>query len=468
MAFNSIEYAIFFALVFAIYWLLSHRGQNLFLLAASYFFYGSWDWRFLSLMLGSSAVAWWIALALDRTNEEAARKRLVTISVVANLGLLAIFKYFGFFGDSLRLLLASFGIEAGWPLIEIVLPVGISFFTFQALGYTIDVYRREIPAARRFSDFALFIAFFPQLVAGPIERAHNLLPLVLSPRTFSLYEFGRGGFLILVGLFKKVVIADGLAPSVDAIFRDGAHASGGDVWLGSVCFAFQIYCDFSGYTDIARGSSKMLGIDLIENFRSPYLSKDPQEFWRRWHISLSSWLRDYLYISLGGNRGGRFATYRNLMWTMVLGGLWHGAAWNYVFWGTYQGLLLVGHRALCSWHRPATARWLVPVKIAGFFVLTCYGWMLFRARSLAQCVDFTVAQLTDPFTITLGLERPPLATILALPILVLIDGLQYAKVDSCFYRSWGPARRGLLYAAIAWLLVMGLSNAPSEFVYFQF
>ena len=468
MAFNSLEYAVFFLVVFAVYWRLPHRAQNLFLLAASWFFYACWDWRFLSLMLASTTVAYWIGLQLEATSEPVVRKRLVTISVVVNLGILAFFKYFGFFSESLQILLTSMGASTGWLLPNIVLPIGISFYTFQALGYTIDIYRREVEPSRHFLDFALFKSFFPQLIAGPIERAHNLLPRILSPRVFSYADLGRGSFLILVGLFKKVVVADGLAPSVDGIFRAGANASGGDVWLGSLLFALQIYGDFSGYTDIARGSSKLLGIDLMQNFRSPYFSSSPQEFWTRWHISLSSWLRDYLYISLGGNRGGQLATYRNLMLTMVLGGLWHGAAWNYVLWGAYQGLLLVLHRALSSWRRASAAPFLTPIKILGFFVLTCYGWVLFRARSLAQCVDFTLAQLSAPLTFHIGFDRPPLPTLAALPVLIVMDWLQYTNGDIFFYRSWSPPKRGLLYALITWLLVMGLSNAPSEFVYFQF
>lgn len=336
MLFTQLTFWVFFAIVAALYVLLPHKAQNRMLLVASYVFYGAWDWRFLSLILLSTGVDYVVGLKIGAEDHQARRKRLLAISLAVNLGMLGVFKYFGFFVSSFEALLAQFGYETDPFVLSIVLPVGISFYTFQTLSYTIDIYRRELEPSRDFLDFALFVAFFPQLVAGPIERARNLLPNIAAPRMLSWDALGRGAVLCLLGLIKKVVIADAIAPSVDAVYAS-PDPTRADVILATWLFAIQIYCDFSGYTDIARGVAKMLGFRLMRNFAQPYFAVDPQEFWRRWHISLSTWLRDYLYISLGGNRGGAWTTYRNLMATMALGGLWHGAAWNFVLWGIYQG-----------------------------------------------------------------------------------------------------------------------------------
>ncbi|MDH5528867.1 MAG: MBOAT family protein, partial [Paracoccaceae bacterium] len=321
MLFSELTFWAFFAIVMAAYLVLPHKAQNRMLLVASYVFYAAWDWRFLSLILLSTFVDYLVGLALAGTEDERRRKRLLWLSLGINLGMLAVFKYLGFFIDSFQAMLAGIGYEADPLILSIVLPVGISFYTFQTLSYTIDVYRRELKPTRDFLDFALFVAFFPQLVAGPIERAKNLLPNIEMPRVMSWENISRGAVLCLLGLIKKIVIADGLAPSVDAIYSS-PDPSRLDILLATWFFAIQIYCDFSGYTDIARGVAKMLGFGLMRNFAQPYFAANPQEFWRRWHISLSTWLRDYLYISLGGNRGGRWSTYRNLMATMTLGGLW--------------------------------------------------------------------------------------------------------------------------------------------------
>ena len=317
------------------------RLQNGILLIASYVFYGFWDWRFLALLFVSTVVDYNLALLIEKSESPGERKALLAASICVNLGILGFFKYFGFFAESFASLLNSFGFQSSTPFFNIVLPVGISFYTFQTMSYTIDVYRRKLPATRNFFDFALFVSFFPQLVAGPIERATKLLPQVLQPRKFSQSNFVEGFYLIILGLFKKVVIADNMAPIVNYIFsRDVSTLSGAEVLVGVYAFAFQIYGDFAGYTDIARGVAKWLGFDLMLNFRMPYFATSPSDFWQRWHISLSSWLRDYLYIPLGGNRQGTLLTYRNLMLTMVLGGLWHGAAWTFVAWGFFHGLIL--------------------------------------------------------------------------------------------------------------------------------
>jgi alginate O-acetyltransferase complex protein AlgI len=344
MLFNSFVFVLFLAIVLPVYYALSHRWQNRFLLVASYVFYGYWDWRFLGLLAISTVLDFALALLIAGTDSPRRKKRRVALSVVVNLGILGFFKYFDFFVDSAAVLLESAGLQANLPMLRVVLPVGISFYTFQSMAYTIDVYRGIQPPTRNLLDFALYVAYFPQLVAGPIERASRLLPQIQSPRRVGQAQWERGAQLILWGYVKKVAIADGLAPYADAVFRDPSSFSGLSLWLGVYCFAVQIYCDFSGYTDIARGVSQLLGIELMENFRQPYLSRNITEFWRRWHISLSTWLRDYLYVPLGGNRRGPAMQYRNLMITMLLGGLWHGAAWTFVVWGGLHGLFLATHK----------------------------------------------------------------------------------------------------------------------------
>ncbi|MBT8405679.1 MAG: MBOAT family protein, partial [Gemmatimonadetes bacterium] len=319
MLFNSYLFWAFFAVVLLLYRGLKHRGQNRMLLVASYVFYGSWDWRFLSLIVFSTLVDYWVGLALaDPSATDRRRRRLVTVSLVSNLGLLAVFKYLGFFVDSAAALLEGLGLQANLPSLHIILPVGISFYTFQTLSYTIVIYRRKLEPTRDLLDFGLYVAFFPQLVAGPIERASHLLPQVLRPRRTTERQFREGLYCILYGLFKKVVIADNMALVVNHIFSQPPSTLNGlDTLVGVYAFAFQIYGDFHGYSLIAQGVARWLGFDIMDNFRQPYFAWSPQEFWRRWHISLSTWLRDYLYIPLGGSRtGGRT---RNVLITMLLG-----------------------------------------------------------------------------------------------------------------------------------------------------
>ncbi len=300
-----------------------------------------------------------------------------------------------------------------------------------------------------------------------------MLPQLLNPRRLTYDQATRGAFLIMFGMFKKVAVADGLAASVNSIFNSTGHPSWADILAATVLFAFQIYCDFSGYTDIARGVANLLGFELVLNFRLPYFSRDPAEFWQRWHISLSSWLRDYLYIPLGGNRHGELKTYRNLMVTMTLGGLWHGAAWNFVLWGLYQGAILCIYRLIGQWwsgNEDETAWNPIPVavRVGIFFVLTCYGWLLFRANSLGQVVAFTQTLLTGPFDLALHIKRPPLAGMLGLPFLIGYELLEYARGSWQFYRSMPAPVRGILYGLIVFLTLLGTSNEPQQFIYFQF
>jgi alginate O-acetyltransferase complex protein AlgI len=419
---------------------------------------------------------------------EQARRLLVFATVLVNLGFLATFKYFNFFIDSAHAALTSIGFTPDRFHLEVILPVGISFYTFQSLSYTLDASRGLIAPARRFWDFALFVAFFPPMAAGPIERARHLLPQLLQPRQIRLDQSVHGVLLILLGLFKKVAIADGLAVPVNAVFNSTGAVSSTDVALATLLFAFQILCDFSAYTDIARGVSKMLGFELVSNFNLPYFSQNPSEFWRRWHISLSSWLRDYLYIPLGGSRRGEKRTYANLMTTMTLGGLWHGAAWNFVLWGLYHGALLCGHRLLTGGGRmPATpevaskAEQRVPeyvavlgtacastLRMALLFLFVCYGWLLFRAQSFDQVVTFT--QLLAGFgpSAPSVMPRPPLSALVGLAILIALQIVEYRDGRPECFRHWRAPVQGALYAVIIFVLAMGTSNAPVQFIYFQF
>ena len=471
MNFASLEFFAFLALVYAAYRILPHRGQNLLLLGASYFFYACWDWRFLGLIWLSTVVDYVVGKQLAATQDERRRRWLLAFSLAVNLGMLGIFKYFGFFADSLQGMLRGVGMEADWRLLNIVLPVGISFYTFQTLSYTIDIFRRKLQPTENFADFALFVAFFPQLVAGPIERASRFLPQIAKPRQIDFDQSVRGCYLIVFGLFKKIAIADGLAGSVDAVFNSTGAVGTLDIVLATVFFAFQIYCDFSGYSDIARGVAKLLGFELMVNFRFPYFAGNPQEFWRRWHISLSSWLRDYLYVPLGGNRGGTYAMHRNLMLTMTLGGLWHGASWNFVLWGIFQGGILCVHRLIAGKKADSAANealWLRVVKMALFFPVVCYGWLLFRATSLDQVAEFTRALTIQPVWGLSVIPTPPLAALAGMILLGAIDFFSYRGDRAEFYLRWPLWLQAGLYASLVFVLLMGLANERSAFIYFQF
>jgi len=471
MLFNSLEFVVFFVVVLALYSVLNHSRQNALLLAASYLFYGAWDYRFLALLIGTTVVDYAVALAIDRRSDPLARRRILMFSIVANLGVLGIFKYFNFFADSLVDFAGLFGLTVSPVTLNIVLPVGVSFYTFQSMAYTIDVYRGHLKPCRRLPDFALYVTFFPQLVAGPIERATHLLPQVYARRIVTADKIGAGLSLIALGFFKKVVMADNLAPTVNEIFAKQGGFTAEEVLAGVLCFAFQIYGDFSGYTDIARGTSRLLGFELMDNFREPYFARNPSDFWQRWHISLSSWLRDYLYISLGGNRGGRLATYRNLMLTMLLGGLWHGAAWNFVWWGLYHGALLVGYRFYeerAGARSTAARSWLGGVlQIAVMFGFTLYGWLLFRATSGAQIVEMTLALGHFESLRYLARELVTLA-FFAWPV-VLLDYLRFrgGYPETALLRA-PMAVQALTYAGFMLMFfVMGRYEGAS-FIYFQF
>lgn len=475
MLFTQIQFWIFFAIVFSLYLILPLRRQNLLLLLASYAFYAAWDWRFLSLIMLTTGIDYLIALQISRSENQHKRRQWLILSLWTNLGLLGVFKYFNFFLDSFVALSEGLGFSVSVPVLQIVLPVGISFYTFQSLSYTIDVYRRDIQPTRSLLDFALFVAFFPQLVAGPIERARNLLPAIANPRQITPDRISRGVVLCLIGLIKKIVIADGISPNVDIIFAM-ENPSGAAVLVGSWLFAIQIYCDFSGYTDIARGIAKLLGFELMLNFAQPYFATNPQDFWRRWHISLSTWLRDYLYISLGGNRKGPRRTQINLMLTMLLGGLWHGAAWNFVLWGAFQGGLLALHRQLFGIERKSPKRQGMRqllrhiFMVVLFFQITCYGWMLFRAGSLEQIIQMTGSLFTlNPADFAqLGFISLSVPALVGLLLLFAHDLTVETTGDSRFYKHWRRPLRAGLYAVMIYALAFGATVIPGGFIYSQF
>ncbi len=480
MLFNSLEFFVFLAAVLVVQAALAPTPRKVALLAASYLFYAAWDWRFLSLIALSTGLDFVVGAALGRdpgTQPEAAppgrrRRLLLATSLVVNLGMLGFFKYAGFFATELAELLAPIGIRPTPFVVSVVLPVGISFYTFQTLSYTIDIYRGRLRPTQSLLDFALFVAFFPQLIAGPIERASRLLPQIESIRRPSSVEFSSGFRLVLWGIFKKVVIADRLARVVDFVYASGTEPTGPEIWLATYAFAFQIYCDFSGYTDVARGVARMLGFDLMVNFRLPYLARNPAEFWRRWHISLSTWLRDYLYISLGGNRRGTFATYRNLMITMLLGGLWHGANWTFLLWGAFHGGLLVGHRALSSTlYRVAPASdigawlWAWSSRLLVFH-LVCIGWLIFRADSVAHATTLLVRGFTSVSPGAAAQWWMPLC-ILLLPLMAYqywqtrLDELEPIESAAGVIRYLVPSM--FLFA----IILLG-EDFGAPFLYFQF
>jgi alginate O-acetyltransferase complex protein AlgI len=471
MLFNSWPFLPFIAIVLCLYYVLPHRMQNRMLLLASCIFYGAWDWRFLFLLVGSTAIDYFVGLKIPQCVSQVARKRWLILSCVANLGILGTFKYFNFFIDNALQLFHLCGLNVSPTGLKMALPIGISFYTFHAMSYTIDIYRGKMKPIRSFLDYMLFVLYFPQLVAGPIARAADLIPQVIHPRVLTRTHIRAGLWLVLWGFFKKMVIADNLAPLVDKVFDVQETPGGAQCLLAVYAFAFQIYCDFSGYTDIARGLGKLMGFELALNFNLPYLARNPAEFWHRWHISLSSWLRDYLYVPLGGNRHGTLKTYRNLMLTMLLGGLWHGAAWNFVIWGGYHGLLLSVHRLIRGAPVTGSERRAsvigAALSWALMFHLTCVGWLFFRATSLGQIGTFLKRIVTD-------FVFDPQITALAFP-LILFGGILWTlelwlrNADDARTRwGWrwglGPITVTILLAAVFLLTPSG----SRQFIYFQF
>ena len=473
MLFNTWEFALFLPLVLVAYYALTQRAQNRLLLLASYVFYGWWDYRFAGLLAASTAFDYWLALRIDAADEPARRKRLLVLSCVSNLTLLGFFKYFNFFTDSFAALAASLGVTLDVPTLRIILPVGISFYTFQSLSYTVDVYRRNLPATRSLVDFALFVSFFPHLVAGPIVRATKLLPQIQMRRVVTWDHLSSGVLLILIGLFRKVAIADSVAPIVNQIFARPDTQPTASLLIGVYLFSIQIYCDFAGYSEIARGVARLFGIELTENFTQPYFSTSITEFWRRWHISLSSWLRDYLYVPLGGSRHGKAATYRNLFITMLLGGLWHGASWTFVVWGALHGAYLAIHKLLLGERRERAAAapggiaaWPMQfVKMLATFHLVCLTWIFFRAETFGQAWQYLrgIAALTGG-----GTPDHVSTLVVALALLLPLDAAQRLARSPTPILAWPWPVRAAAYAAMVLAMFALRTDERVPFIYFQF
>lgn len=473
MLFNSYQFWMFLAVVIGLYRLIGNdrvRMQNRMLLVASYVFYGSWDWRFLSLILTSTVVDYFVALKLvDSTGKK--RQGWLWLSMSVNLGLLGAFKYFGFFVDEFQSFMHALGINLTISSLAIVLPVGISFYTFQTMSYTIDVYRGVTRPIRSILDFALYVAFFPQLVAGPIERSSRLIPQIIHRREHRPSDFRDGLYLVVLGMFKKVVIADNMAVIANAYFNTPVQQQTGFESLVAVyAFAFQIYGDFSGYSAIARGVAKWMGFDLMVNFRMPYFAVSPSDFWNRWHISLSTWLRDYLYIPLGGNRGGRFLTYRNIMLTMLLGGLWHGAAWTFIAWGAVHGILLIGFRiAALRWQVDGPGRSAVVNIAMGLvmFNLVCITWLLFRAHDITQAWQMFQNIVMNFHVTALGVTSLALIVFYTGPLMVYEYWLEQCGDLGRLLRCRWPVR-AVAYSYAILMLILFQPSVHSEFIYFRF
>jgi len=468
MLFDSAVYFVFLSIVVVVYWRLRFRAQNAFLLAASYFFYAWWDWRFAGLMAISTLLDFSIARAIGRAGSERKRRTLLVVSLAINFGLLGFFKYFDFFVASAVQSLEALGFHSATlaPL-HILLPAGISFYTFQEVAYIVDVYNRRIEPADSVLDYALFISLFPHLIAGPIQRPSHLLPQVQQPRRWDADKAFDGALLILEGLFRKCVVADQCALVANAVFSGRMGAPNGAlVLIGSYAFAWQIYGDFSGYSSIARGSAQLLGFHFMVNFRQPYLATSLQDFWRRWHISLSTWLRDYLYIPLGGSRGGRWKTYRNLLLTMLLGGLWHGANWTFVVWGGIHGSWLAVERALeIGGDRAMTfaGRWVRRIFI---FHLVCIAWVFFRAASIPQAISFLKSLAVWSWQGEYGVAAR-LVAVVVVPLLLIDLQLESSGNEYLFAStSWRP--RVAVGLAFTILVAFFSANEPNAFIYFQF
>ena len=479
MLFNSIEFLVFLFTVFILYWCVFKKHvklQNILILVASYVFYGWWDWRFLLLILLSTLVDYTIGIQLNNSNVQTKRKVLLWGSIFFNIGLLGFFKYYDFFIDNWMLAWESIGVSMHKSTLNIILPVGISFYTFQTLSYTIDVYRNKLKATSDFISFASFVSFFPQLVAGPIERATNLLPQFYTKRKFN-YETAKNGVALIVwGLFKKVVIADSCALYVNAIFEDYESKDSVTLILGAVYFSFQIYGDFSGYSDIAIGTSRLFGFDLMRNFNYPYFSRDIAEFWRRWHISLSTWFRDYVYIPLGGSKGSKLYQLRNVIIIFVVSGFWHGANWTFVVWGGLNALYFIPLLLLNKNRRNLE---VIPTNRIGFptikvlfqilstFVITTIAWVFFRSPTVTDAFGYLKKiVLFDEFKWIkyLSIERYAIELIPIVALLLVIEWFSREREHPIM----GKYILVKLYMVIVFIIVFGVYSNPSDFIYFQF
>lgn len=486
MHFTSFTFALFLAGVFLVYWKLRLRSrQNGFLILASYFFYAWWDYRFCSLMAISTLVDFAAAIGIQRSERPRVRRGFLVLSLVLNLSLLGFFKYFNFFTENLATLLQGLGWVGNVQTLCIILPIGISFYTFQTMSYTIDVYRGRLPACTALVDYAAYVSFFPQLVAGPIERGARLLPQFQRDRVFSRSRAVDGCRQILWGLLKKIVVADSLALMVDPIYAQPDKWTGPQLLVATIAFSFQIYCDFSAYSDIAIGTARLLGFDLMRNFAFPYFSQNVAEFWHRWHISLSTWFRDYVYLPLGGSKCARYLVVRNVLVTFVISGLWHGASWKFVLWGAIHGIGLIVHM---FWrNRPVLRAGDTPagpglwpgiqplLKIAATFCLVSTAWVFFRATTLTDATEILRRIAGDLFRPEAyrfqGLEigRQLRAAVTIIPTLLILEWISRRHPHPLhLITGWPRLCRWLLYSLILWLIIYFTPEQSSEFIYFQF
>jgi alginate O-acetyltransferase complex protein AlgI len=473
MLFCSQQFLLFFAILFPLYWALPDRRVRVWLLlAASFYFYASWNRKLAVIICVSTLLDYVLALGMERSTVPWRRRLLLGISLCANLGLLAYFKYANFFLGSLTEALQAAGASHGFRVLKIVLPIGISFYTFEAINYTIDVYRRRIPAERNLGDFMLFILFFPHLVAGPIVRAKDFLPQIKRPKRWDWARLSLGTGYILMGLIKKMAIADRMAEYADPVFALPSEYRGEAILIAVIAYAVQIYCDFSGYTDMAIGTAHLLGYKLAKNFNMPYLAANISEFWHRWHISLSTWLRDYLFIPLGGSRGGRWKTARNLMITMTLGGLWHGASWTFVFWGVLHGLLLIGQRIFHRFasRRPLLDRVLRSVPGTGArmlltFGFVAFGWVFFRSTTFADAQ--TLLHRLATWSHGLGTPLPRIGLLWTVVFMWICHAAACWLPWKKLWRLPAPIQ-GFAYAAALILAQVLAPDSGKAFIYFQF
>ena len=480
MFFNSIDFAIFLPVVFILYWFVANKNlklQNFLIVAASYLFYGWWDWRFLSLILFSTLVDFLIGRKLGTEENQTRRKVLLWISILVNLGFLGFFKYYNFFLDNFITAFSFFGTEIKANSLNIILPVGISFYTFQTLSYTIDVYKRKLEPSNDFIAFSAFVSFFPQLVAGPIERATNLLPQFYKKRNFDYSKAVDGMRQILWGLFKKIVIADNCARYANQIFNNSEDMNGSTLILGAIFFTFQIYGDFSGYSDIAIGTSRLFGFDLKRNFAFPYFSRDIAEFWRRWHISLSTWFRDYLYIPLGGSRGGTWMKVRNTFIIFIVSGFWHGANWTFIVWGALNAIyilpLLLTNNNRNNLEIVAQGRYLPSVKefllMLITFSLTVFAWIFFRAENIGHAFNY-ISEILSPSLFQMPTIMP-LILIMLIFLFMLVEWSgrtnNYA-IEKTLHNNNKIIKFLFYYSIILVIYFFGNFDKNIEFIYFQF
>lgn len=482
MLFNSIDFAIFLPIVFLLYWYVINKNlklQNLLIVVASYVFYGWWDWRFLSLIIFSTVIDYSVGRKLRNEENQLKRKVLLWTSIVVNLGFLGVFKYYNFFLDSLYDVIPGLQVVMGFNTLDIILPVGISFYTFQTLSYTIDVYKRKLEPTKDFIAFSAFVSFFPQLVAGPIERATHLLPQFYKKRTFDYSKAVDGMRQILWGLFMKIVIADNCAEYANQIFNNSANLCGSTLFLGAFFFTFQIYGDFAGYSNIAIGTSRLFGFDLMQNFNFPYFSRDIAEFWRRWHISLSTWFRDYLYIPLGGSRGGTWMKVRNTFIIFIVSGFWHGANWTFIVWGALNTIyflpLLLTNNNRNNLETVAQGKLLPSLKEVSFmlltFGLTVFAWIFFRAENIEHAISY-ISEILSPSLFSIpkfANMYNALITLILIGIFVLIEwfGREGQYAISNLGLNWKrPIRYAMYYAII--IAIFWFGGKEQQFIYFQF